>query len=214
MTKLISALIFVLLWIKPSLVCGQNNLELDSSISVLNLQKARWEYDRTTLWRRLIPQITAGVSLSKSQYLLPAYDEYSNQPSLLGRGVYHITLSWNINDLIFADTRKRAYFALRNSEQLAHMIADRARRDEHSAQHKLLNQMRDIENQRTVISYVEQELIVHRQLLELTQIKFNQAEKTAEDVFQRRLAVLNAERKLAEERAKLELLLNEGMPTE
>lgn len=214
MTKLISALIFVILWIKPSLVCGQNNLELDSSISVLNLQKARWEYDHTALWRRLMPQITAGVSLSKSQYLLPAYDESVDQPSLLGRGGYHITLSWNINDLIFADTRKRTYFALRHSEQMAHIAANQKRRDSQSIQRARGYRNHEIENQQMVIRYAEQELIIHKQLLELTEMKFNQAEKTAEDVFQRRLVVLNAERKLAEEKAKLELLLNEGMSTE
>lgn len=206
MKKSIYIFIVLLLSVKFSQVFAQDSLEFDSSLSALNLQKARWEYDRTSLWRRLIPQITAGLSLSQSQYLLPVYDESSGQPSLLGRGGYHITLSWNMSDLFFADTRKRAYFALRLSTQLAHIAEDQARRSARNKQRTHITRDRDIESQELVVNYTEQELVVHKQLLELTEIKFNQAEKTAEDVFQRKLAVLNAERKLAEEKARLESL--------
>ncbi|MBL7995624.1 hypothetical protein JNM05_09655 [bacterium] len=174
-----------------------SSLESDAGNALANLSRAKWEYDQTTLLHRLIPKVVFSMSLLTSGYLFPTYDQ--SIEGFAPRNGYHMTMSWNITELLSTATRQKAYFELRHAN---HQYGVIKKQIEHRSQAKNYLKEKWLSEkvlQEKAISNTKEELKLTKELLELAVIKFNQGECFSDLVIQKKLAVLDVEKKLSEE---------------
>lgn len=175
-------------------------LEPDAGNALANLSRAKWEYDQTAILRRLIPKVAFSINLSTSGYLFPTYDQ--SIEGFAPRNGYHMTMSWNITELLSTATRQKAFFELRQAnrqyEVIKKQIEDRSQAKEYLKEKWLSEKAL----QEKAISNTMEELKLTKELLELAVIKFNQGECFSDFVIQKKLSVLDVDRKLSEEQEK------------
>lgn len=174
--------------------------EPDAVFALANLSRAKWEYDQTTLLHRLIPKVTFSINLSTSGYLFPTYDQSIHE--FAPRNGYHMTMSWNLTELLLATTRQKAYFELRQANRQYEVIRKQIEHRRHTKNYLKEKWLSEKSLQEKAISNTMEELKLTKELLELAVIKFNQGECFSDFVIQKKLAVLDVERKLSEEEEK------------
>lgn len=171
--------------------------EPDAGNALANLSRAKWEYDQTTFLRRLIPKVAFSINLSTSGYLFPTYDQ--SIEGFAPRNGYHMTMSWNITELLSTATRQKAYFELCKANRQYAVIKKQIEHRNQAKEYLKEKWLSEKVLQEKAISNTKEELKLTNELLELAVIKFNQGECFSDFVIQKKLAVLDVERKLSEE---------------
>ncbi len=174
-----------------------SSLESDAGNALANLSRAKWEYDQTAILRRLIPKVIFSINLSTSGYLFPTYDQSIRE--FAPRNGYHMTMSWNITELLSTATRQKAYFELRQANRQYEVIKKQIEHRSQSKKYLKEKWLSEKALQEKAISNTKEELKLTKELLELAVIKFNQGECFSDFVIQKKLAVLDVEKKLSEE---------------
>lgn len=171
--------------------------ELNAGNALANVSRAKWEYDQTNLFRRLIPKVTFSMSLSTSGYLFPTYDQSIQE--FAPRNGYHMTLSWNITELLSAAARKKAYFELRQANRQYEAIKKQAYFRHLTKNYLKEKWLSEKALQEESILNTKEELKLTKELLELAVIKFKQGECFSDFIIQKKLEVLAVEKKLSQE---------------
>jgi hypothetical protein len=184
-----------------------SSAEPDAGTALANVSRAKWEYDQTSLLRRLIPKVTFSISISTSGYLFPTYDQSIQE--FAPRNGYHVTMSWNITELLSASTRQKAYFEMRQANRQYEIIKKQISYRHMTKSYLKEKWLSEKALQEKAISNTMEELKLTKELLELAVIKFKQGECFSDFVIQKKLAVLDVERKLSEEQQRYTQLISQ-----
>lgn len=179
-------------------------LQLNLKTAELDHQQALDDYSHSSILYRMIPKITFSAGLNSTRTLF----NYYNQDNLEGlpRNGYRLTLTWNVTELFFSETRNKSYFNLKTvSLRYEHcrLELELAIADRDSQRNALQRKITHLEKR---VAFTEDEITYHQELLKLAEIRFSQSDKYSDEIIQNKLSLLSLRRKLCDERYQLEEL--------
>jgi len=171
-----------------------NHDSLSTRLFNLDIQQAELEVSRTDFWHRLMPRIVFSASVGLRDIV---FEETTGQPLVLPQDSYRLTVSLSLSDLLNDKDNIAASIKLRRLK-LEREAAFRRAVEERKRQIQSRNLLRE------EVQNLNEQLAIHRRILEYRELEFEQGKADYSDVARAKLDMLNLVRSITRLQAQLD----------